>query len=304
MQAAAPAVATLPPIGHVVDVAGRKLFLHHAGTGRPVTVFLAGAGMFGLGYLNVQQQAAELTTSVVYDRGGTGWSDDLALPRSARDVVEELRSLLWAAGLPGPYLLVAHSLGGLYARRYAQLHPGEVAGLLMLDPAHEDFEKHQPEVARQAAAAWKDKPMPEITPEMAAAYRPVMEAMYAAWPAEIRAALVERHVSPARIRAGLLEASNVDALNDELRNGGPVPSVPMIVYTAMGIDAMALAFSSEEVARANNQAKRATNEALAKSMPGAEHRVLEDASHLMLHAQRADAVIQGLRDLLDRIRRP
>jgi hypothetical protein len=96
----------------------------------------------------------------------------------------------------------------------------------------------------------------------------------------------------------------VDALNEELRTGGPVPNVPMIVYTAMGVDAMALAFSSEEVVRANNQAKLATNEALAKSIPGAENRVLEDASHLMLHTQRPDAVIQGLRDLLVRIRLP
>jgi pimeloyl-ACP methyl ester carboxylesterase len=131
----------LPPVGRRYGVAGRQLYLHRSGTGRPVVVILPGAGMFGLGYFNIQSQVAELATSVIYDRAGTGWSDAAPLPRSLADVVEELRELLRAADLQGPYLFVAHSLGGLYARRFAQLYPGEVAGLLLLDPAHEDSER-------------------------------------------------------------------------------------------------------------------------------------------------------------------
>jgi hypothetical protein len=61
--------------------------------------------------------------------------------------------------------------------------------------------------------------------------------------------------------------------------------------------------SPEEVIQAQNQAKLATNTALARSVPGAVHRVLEDASHLMIHTRRPDAVIEGIRELLERIRR-
>jgi len=97
-------------------------------------------------------------------------------------------------------------------------------------------------------------------------------------------------------------ASNVDQLYEEMRHGGPMPAVPMIVYTAMGIDASQTIFSTEEVVRAQNAAKLATNSAFVESLSGVEHRVLEDASHAMIHAQRPDAVLQGVRDLLDRTR--
>ena len=293
----------LPTVGRRYEVAGRRLYLHRAGTGGPVVVFLPGGGMFGLGYLNIQRRAAELATSVLYDRGGTGWSDPIPLPRSAAEVAQELRGLLRAADLPGPYVFVAHSLGGLYARRFAQLFPAEVAGLLLLDPAHEDYPANEPEVARRAAEEWKSKPMPELGPEQIEGYRPILTEMYRSWPPEIRAALIERHLDPARVRTGLLEASNVDDLYAELRGGGPIPAVPVIVYTAMGIDATQRVFSTDEVIRAQNEAKLATNLAFVRSVPGAESRVLEDASHLMLHIQQEEAVMQGMRDLLGRIGR-
>jgi pimeloyl-ACP methyl ester carboxylesterase len=289
---------TIPAGGQLYDVGGRSLSLYRAGTGRPTVVFLPGAGMFGLGYYNLQQRTAAFATSVLYDRGGTGWSDDVSLPRAARDVARELHDLLAAAGLPGPYVFVAHSLGGIYARRFAQLYPADVAGFLLLDPAHEDYAANEPEVARKAAEAWKNQPMPEFTPEMLEGYRPILGAMYAEWPAEVREPLIDRHIT--RFKAGLLESANVDAIYDEVRNGGAVPVVPTIVYTALGIDATQLAFNSEEVVRAQNQAKLVTNTAYVESVPGAEHRVLEDASHVMIHTQHADEVMRALSDVIAR----
>ncbi|MGI9068449.1 MAG: alpha/beta fold hydrolase [Pyrinomonadaceae bacterium] len=291
----------LPPIGRRYEVAGRRLYLHRSGTGRPVVVFLPGGGMFGLGYLNIHTLVAELTTSVVYDRAGTGWSDQIPLPRSAAEIAEELRSLLRTADLAGPYLFVAHSLGGLYARRFAQLFPADVAGLLLLDPAHEDYPANEPEVARRAAEEWKKQPMPELGPEQIEGYRPILKEMYAEWPPEVREPLIERHLKPTQVRTGLLETSNVDELYNETRRGGPIPAVPVIVYTAMGIDASQTVFSTEEVVRGQNAAKLATNTAFARSVPGGENRVLEDASHLTIHTRRPDAVIEGVRDLLGRI---
>jgi pimeloyl-ACP methyl ester carboxylesterase len=256
--------------------------------------------MFGLGYLNVQAKAAELTTSVVYDRAGTGWSDAIALPRSAAEVVEELRTVLRVAGLPAPYVLVAHSLGAVYARRFAQLYPAEVAGLLLLDPAHEDYSSNEPEVARRAAEEWKNKPMPDLT-SLVEGYRVILNEMYEEWPPQVREALIERQLDPSRLAVGVMEGSNIEAIYQELRNGGPIPNVPMIVLTAMGSDAAQLVFSTPEVIQAQNEAKLKTAEAFVRSTPGAENRVLQDASHVMLHTRRPDAVIQGVRDLLKRI---
>ena len=63
------------PLGCYYNVTGRRLFVHQSGSGNPPVVFLAGAGTVGLDYLNVQEEAAELSTSLLYDRAGTGWSD-------------------------------------------------------------------------------------------------------------------------------------------------------------------------------------------------------------------------------------
>ncbi|WP_238570318.1 alpha/beta fold hydrolase [Streptomyces inhibens] len=82
---------------------------------------------------------------MLYDRAGTGWSDEIELPRTATEDADELRSLLRAVGVPVPYLLVGHSLGGAYVRRFAQLFPDEVAGLLLLEPSHEDWDAYLPE---------------------------------------------------------------------------------------------------------------------------------------------------------------
>ena len=61
------------PLGRYFDVGGRRLLLHRSGRGSPAVVFLPGGGTVGLDYLNVQDGAAGLTTSVVYDRAGTGF---------------------------------------------------------------------------------------------------------------------------------------------------------------------------------------------------------------------------------------
>ncbi len=60
------------PLGRFYEVGGRRLLLHRSGSGTPAAVFLPGGGAVGLDYLNVQQKAAELTTSVLYNRAGTG----------------------------------------------------------------------------------------------------------------------------------------------------------------------------------------------------------------------------------------
>ncbi|WP_406275578.1 alpha/beta hydrolase [Nocardia sp. NBC_00881] len=148
-----------PPIGRFHEVDGRRIFVHRSGSGGPAVVLLPGASAVGLDYFGVQQQVSQFTTAVVYDRGGTGYSDPLPLPRSAAAVATELHELLHALNIAAPYVLAPHSLGGFYAHRFAQLYPQEVAGLVWLDALHRDVpvvaltvlgaDPAQPERARQ-----------------------------------------------------------------------------------------------------------------------------------------------------------
>ncbi len=125
-----------PPLGKRYDVGGgRRLMLHHAGTGTPAVVIEAGAGAFGLDYLSVFELCAKRTTCVLYDRAGSGWSDPVQGPRSARAIVTDLHDALGEACVEGPYLLVGHSLGGLLVRAFAQHFPDDVVGLVLIDPS-------------------------------------------------------------------------------------------------------------------------------------------------------------------------
>lgn len=288
-----------PPIGRLYDVAGRRLFLHRSGGGAPGVVFLPGASAVGLDYLNVHDRVAEFTTSVLYDRGGTGWSDRIPLPRTAAENAVELRDLLRAAGVPAPYVLVAHSLGAAHARRFAQLFPDEVAGLLLVESFYEDWDRHMPEHLHLERTR---QPQPGrlqlwfISRLARGFYRRVL----AGWPAELRDLLVERHVSPEWWQIGVRERSNLPQLRDELRDGGPVPDVPLIALTALGEDPGLKLFMSKKSRRDMNDGKRRLYDALADSVPRGEHRTLDDARHSTVHTDRPDAVVAGIRDLLDR----
>ncbi|WP_143860677.1 alpha/beta fold hydrolase, partial [Nocardia cerradoensis] len=101
-----------PPIGGFQEIDGRRIFVHRSGSGGPPVVFLPGASAVGLDYFGVQQQVSRFTTAVLYDRGGTGYSDSLTLPRTAAEVATELHGLLRAQNIAAPYVLAAHSLGG------------------------------------------------------------------------------------------------------------------------------------------------------------------------------------------------
>ncbi len=290
------AAASVPPAGRRYDVAGRQLMLHRSGTGGPAVVILPGASAVGLDYLNIHDRISEFTTSVLYDRGGTGWSDPAALPRSAADVVTELRDLLHAAGVPGPYLLAGHSLGGAYARRFAQLFPAEVAGLLYLDAFYEDTDAFMPERLHLARVR---PPQPGRFQQVL--LRPFLRRMYrrmfAAWPDGIRQVLIERHVSRPWWQVGVLERSNMPQLAAELHNGGPLPSVPSIVLTALGTDPGMRLLMSGRSLREMTAAKRRLYAALAAEGGHGELRVLDGARHSTLTIDAAGEVVQAARDL-------
>ena len=295
-----------PPLGRFYEVGGRRLLLYRSGRGRPAVVILPGGGAVGLDYLNIQERAAKLSTSVVYDRAGTGWSERTELPRTCAEVTEELRELLQAAAVPAPYLLVGHSLGGLYARYYAARFPGEVAALLLIEPAHEDYNAYMPKELNDLRAAWDpDQALPDELPdEVITFYRDLLGQELAEWPEEVRGPLIERHISPDWLRAGLEEASNIDEIYDEMRRAGPIPDVPLIVLTAMGVDAFKRAVligESDELLHQENEGKRRLYEALAGSVPRGENRVIEGAGHASVHWRHPDAIAQAIQDLLGQL---
>ncbi|MFH1680816.1 MAG: alpha/beta hydrolase [Candidatus Eisenbacteria bacterium] len=120
--------------GEMIDVGTHRLHIDQAGTGAPAVVIDVGIGGRSEEWGPIRERIAEVTRILTYERAGYGRSEPGPLPRHSGRVADELRALLTAASVPGPYVLVGHSLGGLNVQVFAARYPEEVAGMVLLDP--------------------------------------------------------------------------------------------------------------------------------------------------------------------------
>ncbi len=158
------AVADDGDFAGLVDIGGgRRMYLECRGTGSPTVVFEAGSGNAadmwsengaaywsesnpGASGISVLPAVAQLTRVCAYDRPNTNLafdepsrSDPVQVPRTLDALVADLHALLSAAEVPGPYVLVGHSMGGMAARLFASTYPDEVAGFVSVDAAYESY---------------------------------------------------------------------------------------------------------------------------------------------------------------------
>src|SRR5262245_44742548 len=154
--AGAASAAPADDFGRLVEIGGgRGLYLECHGTGSPTVVLESGFRndaeiwdtLTSTGTA-VLPAVSRFTRVCAYDRPGTaldaehiGRSDPVPMPRTADDIVADLNALLRAAEVPGPYVLVGHGLGGLFARLYASGQPEAVVGLVLVDAYPERLEE-------------------------------------------------------------------------------------------------------------------------------------------------------------------
>jgi pimeloyl-ACP methyl ester carboxylesterase len=121
-----------------VDIGGRTLNIFCSGAGAPPVIFESGGPGPGIGWESFQTEVAKFTQACWYDRAGEGWSDPGPFPRTSVAIANDLYELLKRAGVPPPYVFAGASIGGLNSRVYGGLYPNEVAGMVLIDSAHED----------------------------------------------------------------------------------------------------------------------------------------------------------------------
>jgi pimeloyl-ACP methyl ester carboxylesterase len=131
-------VKQYPAPGQLVDVGGYKMHIYCTGQGGPTVIMDAGNNDFSVVWALVQPDVAKFVRVCVYDRAGFGWSEPGLYPRTSETMVKELHTLLVNAKVEKPYLLVGHSFGGVNMRLYGQRYPDEVAGMVLVDSAHEE----------------------------------------------------------------------------------------------------------------------------------------------------------------------
>jgi pimeloyl-ACP methyl ester carboxylesterase len=123
----------------VVEVEpGRRMNVYCTGHGSPTVIFESGLGDSTRVWALVQPSVAAVTRACSYDRAGFGFSDPSPKPSTGANAVADLRRLLSATQIKPPYVLVGHSLGGMYVKLYAETHLAEVAGVVLVDATEED----------------------------------------------------------------------------------------------------------------------------------------------------------------------
>jgi pimeloyl-ACP methyl ester carboxylesterase len=166
--------------GRVALPDGRELYLECHGVGSPTVIFEAGLrgrgdiweyskdGGPGTGVLPL---VLPFTRACTYDRPGTllgldylSRSDPVPMPRTTGEVVADLHELLYAAGVPIPYVFVGASTGGLIARQYASRYPAEVGGMVLVDGINEAVQGlMKPEQFARYNQLYLQSPSPQIT---------------------------------------------------------------------------------------------------------------------------------------------
>ncbi len=261
-----------------VTVGGHKVYLECHGAGRPTVVLQSGYGNGGdiwsaaTGHPPAVAPGLATTNRVcVYDRPGTalsvdaagtplssaqpGRSDQVPMPRTATAVVTEWHDLLATAGVPGPYLLVGHSIGGLFTVLYARTYPDQVAGMVLVDATPPAFASLMPPAS--------------LTLLKASLKAPSSIPGYAYEGYDLDDVLGSLDAAPAwrPIPATLLFAGQLQQVSD--------PTTQQFLKDAAAV---------QDQARAE----------FAASMPGVTTKLVPDATHY-IHVERPDAVIEAVR---------
>lgn len=124
-----------PPLGQLVEVNGENMHVYTKGEGENTIVLLSGAGTAApaLDYEPLMNEMAKNNRVVVVETFGYGWSDITNKERTVENIVEEIRDALKKANIEGPYILMPHSVSGIYSMYYANKYPDEIKAIIGID---------------------------------------------------------------------------------------------------------------------------------------------------------------------------
>jgi pimeloyl-ACP methyl ester carboxylesterase len=181
-----------------VSVHGHEVTLYRTGEAGPTVILEAGGGSSHRVWDSLVTHLSRHARVITYDRPGYGLSEPCDSPRTARRIAHELQEALSAAGIAGPYYLAGWSFGGAIVRTFAGEFPTIVTGLLLIDPAPEDFYVR---VARELPDLWtldEEEFFPALFADSSRRTEQRELAGYSASMAQARAS-DEKHATPTRV---------------------------------------------------------------------------------------------------------
>jgi pimeloyl-ACP methyl ester carboxylesterase len=243
-----------PGPGEMVDVGEHRLHMNCIGQGSPTVVLDGGWGYTSVEWSGwVQPEVAKHTRVCAYDRAGMGWSEPEPGPPDFTQTADKLHTLLQEADEEGPYVLVGHSLAGLYSRIYAERYPEEVAGMVLVDSTHPDQSKGSKLVVMLNRAAGVGGPLVARTgisrvfdlypsnPELPPLQREQSDSLYYTTPHQV--AMFE-------------EMGTIPDTQEEARGRGALGEMPLVVVSASDHDAQTEALQEELTALSSESSIR------------------------------------------------
>jgi pimeloyl-ACP methyl ester carboxylesterase len=264
LSLATPSAPAQEPAEQRIDLGGYKLNVAEAGSGSPVIVFVAGMGEDLSTWHGVQPQVAQLSSTLSYDRAGLGKSDPSSAGKSVEHMTTELHTLLAAAKVPPPYVLVGHSLGGAIVQLFAFTYPDEIAGLVFVDP--EDGRLLDRLQARMPAAQW-----------------------------DARQKMLDQMLSKAN-PAQKAEIAESRASGKALAKALPLPVVPTVLLTGTLKDP---GFPGNPL---EQDLKLELQKELLATMPKAHHVLVPNSRHY-IQEDAPNLVFESIRDVVDQARK-
>lgn len=297
-----------PPAGELVQVGERNLHVVSRGQGSPTVVMEAAIWDFSLTWSLVQPEVATFTNTLAYDRAGLGWSDPSAGRRSGEEMLDDLRKLLRACKISGPYVLVGQSFSGMLARLYTYCYPEEVAGLVLVDPAHEDQMARFPTTIGEMFGGLKVsqiqqlRSVAQLIKEQGPEAAPPLMVVPASFPAEI----AERYRWQATCEASRIETmiAELEALEDtqaQLRSARSTSlgDLPLVVLSH-GQPA-SVAGMPDEVNRQYESAWQEMHLEIAGMSSRGRRMVAEKSGH-MIHHDQPELVVEAIRQVIEQLR--
>jgi len=290
-----------PPPGEMVDVGGYSLHLYCTGEGgAPTVVMDSGAGGSVLDWQLVQPEVAQFARVCTYDRGGAGWSEPGAQPRTSQQFVEELHTLLGNAGVQGPYVLVGHSLGGTNMQFYASRYPDEVAGMVLVDSALEDLD------LLSITESLQGSPVGIKIYATTGVVRLVNMLGPVGYPfSELPSDSADEALAIGSGTRQLYEsADEVSSLRESFEQQLAAPislgDKPLIVLTAGPLQLEGMGLSQEQMDRMD-EAHTLSQAALTQGSQNSEQIIAEDSGHY-IQLEQPDLVIDAIRQVVDAAR--
>src|SRR5215211_3860851 len=266
---------TYSPPGEMVDVNGQLMHINCMGEGGPTVILEAANFAMSAHWVRVQQQLAQTTRVCAYDRAGMGWSERGPEPRDARQISSELHTLLKGADPEGPYVLVGHSYGGLYARMYAARYSKQVAGVVLVDSSHPEQFTRSPE---GQAMYEQNRRMGAVIPWLTRLGVTRLTNFYPAHPdlpPKQRAQIEAFNSSTQQVVTTVEEFSATPQTNAQVRSTQSLGDTPLAVVSASEQSSDWLEMQDELAALSSNSV----------------HRVVEGATHESLLYDKGDSKV-------------